>query len=89
MNKDCAHTKTHTTTTEINHFADSGGYMVEIGVKCGECGQPFRFLGLPLGLNLNGATISIDGLTARLAVAPANRSLHPLEGVTGFGVKPS
>jgi hypothetical protein len=89
MVKDCAHIKTHTTMTELNHFTDSGGYMVEISLKCGECGQPFRFLGLPLGLNMNGATMSMDGLTARIAILPANRSFHPLEGATGFGVKPS
>lgn len=85
----CLHNKNTSAEVRLDYLEDSGRYMVSLSVKCADCGQPFRFMGLPMGLSLNGATINPDGLEARLAVGPADRTLHPLEGVVGFGVKPS
>ena len=68
---------------------DTGRYMVDLSIRCMECGTPFQFLGLPLGLNFDGATMSLDGQEAHLAIAPVGRVMRPLEGLTGFGVKPS
>ncbi|HKB35360.1 MAG TPA: hypothetical protein VKD72_02835 [Gemmataceae bacterium] len=39
-------------------------------IRCEQCGTPFRFIGLPAGLGLNGAAVSVDGTEARLAIAP-------------------
>jgi hypothetical protein len=40
--------------------------------------MPFRFIGLPVGLDLEGASVSIDGTEARLAIAPRGEVLTPL-----------
>lgn len=85
----CLHNVNTSAQVRIDYLEDTGRYSCEVKLKCDVCGQPFRFMGLPLGLNLNGATMSVDGLEARLAIMPADRIPHPLHGVTGFGVKVS
>lgn len=85
----CIHNVSHSVEAAMNYMEDTGQFMIDVKVTCAQCGQPFRFLGLPLGLNMSGATMDVDGLQARLALAPADRTLHPLEGLTGFGVKAS
>lgn len=89
MAEHCIHNKAHNVEARINYMEDTGQYMADVSVRCADCGQPFRFLGLPLGLNMNGAAMNVDGLEARLAIMPADRVPHPLTGVTGFGVKVS
>lgn len=89
MAEHCIHNKGHVAEVEVAYLEDTGRYSTGIKIRCVDCGQPFRFIGLPLGLNLNGATMSIDGLEARLAIMPADRVPSPLEGVTGFGVRVS
>jgi hypothetical protein len=52
-------------------------YHADIRIECRGCHTPFHFKGLPLGLNLQGATVSFDGLEARLAIGPGR--LPPTE----------
>lgn len=73
----------------VNRLEDTGQFMAEIRIECIECRLPFQFLGLPLGLNLAGAAMDVDGQEARLAIAPVGRVLHPLEGLSGFRIKAS
>jgi hypothetical protein len=50
--------------------------------------MPFRFIGLPAGLDLNGAAVSADACEARLAIAPKGEVLSEIEGgVVGFSVR--
>lgn len=85
----CLHNNNTSANVRIDYLEDTGRYMCEVTLKCQDCGHPFRFQGLPLGLNMNGATMAVDGLTARLAIMPADRIPHPLAGFSGFGVKVS
>src|SRR4051812_43328330 len=55
---------------EVSRLEDIGRFTVAITIKCDQCGLPFRFIGLPAGVDLNGAAVSIDGCEARLAIAP-------------------
>jgi hypothetical protein len=57
------------------------GYVAEITVKCVDCGRPFQFLALQPGYDTQGATVSIDGLTANLALAPEGAALSPLDRI--------
>ena len=59
-------------------------YSASIRIKCVQCGTPFRFIGLPCGIDLNGAAVSIGGTEGRFAIAPKGEVITPLEGVTGF-----
>src|SRR5262249_3850714 len=72
--------------------AQEGGpirrYMADVRVKCAQCGLPFRFIGLPAGLDLNGACVSVDATEAHLAIAPKGEVLSEIEGgVVGFSVR--
>lgn len=67
--KSCEHTSFQTEAT-INRLEDSRQFNMDVKVKCLDCGEPFMFLGLPMGLDLQGAAVSPDYTEARLAIAP-------------------
>lgn len=74
---------------EVNRLEDIGRFTADLTIKCDQCGVPFRFIGLPAGLDLNGASVSIDGCEARLAIAPKGEVITPLESTktSGFTVR--
>lgn len=73
----------------VNRLEDSGRFSADVTIKCVQCGTPFRFLGLPAGLDLNGATVSADGTEARLAIGTAETVANILDGdcPVGFTVR--
>ena len=87
--RECRHRTDFKADVRVVYLSDIDRYLAEISIKCAECGHSFQFLNLPLGLNYEGAALSVDGQEARLAIAPVGRVLTPLEGLSGFGVKPS
>lgn len=63
-------------------------FCADVKIQCAECGLPFRFIGLPAGLDLNGAATSVDATEARLAIAPKGEVVSVLEGgVSGFSIR--
>lgn len=63
-------------------------YQADVRVNCVDCGLPFRFIGLPAGLDLDGAATSVDALEARLAIAPKGEVLSEIEGTPiGFSIR--
>jgi hypothetical protein len=52
---------------------------MDVRVQCADCGEPFRFHGLPLGSSYVNASMSVDGLEARLPVTPASSSPNPIQ----------
>ncbi len=72
---------------DLNYLEDTGRFQADVRIKCADCGVPFRFIGLPTGLDLNGASVSVDGTEGRFAVAPKGEVITPLEGVVGFTVR--
>lgn len=63
-------------------------FMADVTVKCADCDLPFRFLGLPAGVDLAGAAVSNNAEEARLALAPRGQVLSVLDGApVGFSVK--
>lgn len=87
MTNDCLHNKAHKAIVRIDFLEDTGRFVADVNIECADCGRPFQFLGLPLGLNLDGATMNVDGQTARLAIAPVGTIPQPLDGALGFGVR--
>lgn len=62
--------------------------VAEVKIACTHCGLPFRFLGLPGGLDLEGAAVSGDGEEGRFSIAPLGQVLSPVEGgPAGFTVR--
>src|SRR3970040_489271 len=63
-------------------------FVADVTIHCADCQHPFVFLGLPSGYSLDGPTVSVDGLEARLAVAPQGVMLPVAERskVRGFTI---
>lgn len=76
-------------TVGVGRLTDGDGgpvtsWCADIKIQCAKCGRPMQFLGLPLGVNLRGPTMSVDGLEARLALMPQGEVPHPLKGFQAF-----
>jgi hypothetical protein len=72
---------------DVNRLEDEHRFQADVRVRCAQCSVPFRFIGLPAGLDLNGAAVSVDGTEGRFAIAPKGEVVTPLEGVGGFTVR--
>lgn len=85
----CVHHSFASSVT-VNRLEDIGRFVVDVTVACSECGVRFRFIGLPSGVDLNGAATNADGTEARLAIAPAGEVVSALEGAPqGFTMRRS
>ena len=73
----------------VNRLEDTKQFQADVRVKCMDCGTPFRFIGLPYGLDLNGAAVSVDGTEGRFAIAPKGevRTMVDPDAVGGFSVR--
>lgn len=73
----------------VDRLVDIGRFTADIRINCRECGIAMRFIGLPAGLDLNGAAVSVDATEARLAIAPKGEVIPELEGgwPSGFSVR--
>ena len=76
-NEQCEH-RNFSTKANVARLEDSGGFLVDIIIECSDCKSPFVFLGLPYGLNMQGAAMSPDGTEARLAIRPQREEKRPL-----------
>lgn len=62
------------------------GYSASITTACADCGEPFRWLGLPIGLNPAAPTCSFDGTELRAPLYPANAEAVVLSG-PGYSIR--
>ena len=74
-------------SVNVNGMKDSGRFMADVRISCTQCGIPFRFIGLPFGVDFNGASVSADTTEARLAIAPKGEVSDAVDGVNGFSVR--
>lgn len=86
----CEH-KDFVASVDVNRIEPGDGdggrlrFTVDLRVQCADCDLPFRFLGLPSGLDMNGAAVSINGEEACLAIAPRGEVISVIEGAAqGF-----
>lgn len=82
----CPH-ESFNASVDVNRLVDSGRFSADVRISCAQCGVPMRFIGLPGGLDLNGASVSADATEARLAIAPKGEVIPPLANVIGFSVR--
>ena len=55
---------------KVARFEDTGGFSAAITIKCTQCGELFRFLGLPSGFSFERPMVSIDGLELNVPIEP-------------------
>lgn len=83
----CEH-KNFDAEVDVTRLEDSGRFQADVRIRCRDCGKPFRFIGLPAGLDLNGAATSVDATEGRFAIAPKGEVLSALDGAPlGFSVR--
>jgi len=84
----CNH-ENFTAKVDVHRLEDSGRFSADVSIKCVQCGTPFSFLGLPAGLDLNGASVSVDGTEARLAIGTPETVANIMDGndPVGFTVR--
>jgi hypothetical protein len=65
----CTHPK-FAAECDVNRFEDTGLFSVDVRIRCVECNEPFRFIGLPAGILQKNPTVSIDGLELHAPIEP-------------------
>ena len=70
----------------VHRLEDSGRFISEIKINCKDCGIPMIFQGLKTGIDLNGATVSLSGLEASIAIAPQGSKPSPFHKIMGVSV---
>ena len=70
----------------VARLEDTGQFIAEITISCSQCGLPFEFLGLAPGVDTQGATVSVDGQEARIAIVPKGARPNPLQRMS-FGIR--
>jgi hypothetical protein len=88
MSTSCKH-KEFDATVDVNRLEDTERFCTDVRITCRQCQMPFRFIGLPAGLYLNGAATSVDATEARLAIVPKGEVGTVLDrtDVVGFSVR--
>lgn len=54
------------------YLSDTGRTVAEVDIRCQRCGEPYRFLGAPIGLAVTGPTTNVDGTELRIPIEPAS-----------------
>ena len=84
---DCTHPDFDVFAT-INRIEDTGRFNADIQIVCAKCKKKFRFIGLPMGLDMNGAAVSPDGTEGRFAIHPVGEKVPglPDDAPAGFQI---
>lgn len=65
----CLHTR-FGGATKVNYLDDVGRWIAEITIECEQCGEKFRWSGVPSGFDVLRPMSSIDGLELRAPIEP-------------------
>lgn len=60
-----------TRLTESEGSTDVTGYRADFFVSCEECGQSFKFIGVPQGYNNSHPTTNFNGTELRCPIGPS------------------
>lgn len=66
---ECGHSS-FSAAVDVNRLEDSGKFIADVRVKCDECDEPFRFLGVDAGISFSRPACSIDGLELHAPIEP-------------------
>ncbi len=72
-------------SVRVDRVEDIGRFMASVKIECTACGAKMRFLGVPMGMNYNGATTDVDGTELRLGIHPIGEEVPPVK-MEGFTV---
>lgn len=71
MPTDCTH-EAFEANVNVGRITGDGPirFIADITIKCTQCHEPFRFLGVSSGLHFERPTVSIDGLELHAPLEP-------------------
>lgn len=77
---------------EVNRLSQVEGgpidaYAADIRVQCADCGEPFRWVGVPAGLSPRQPMCSVDETELRAPLRPASADPDFGLGMPGFAVR--
>lgn len=85
----CPHQRTEV-VAQVVHLTDAGGrvegYSVELRLGCVDCGDRFRWLGLPVGVSPLVPTSDLEGFVMRAPVVPESVPDGFGQGLPGVGL---
>ncbi|MDQ0376602.1 hypothetical protein [Amycolatopsis thermophila] len=64
------------------------GFRADVRVRCAQCGERFRWSGVPAGLLPDRPAVSVDGTELRAPLRPASADPDFGLGLPGFTVRP-
>jgi len=76
----CDHANLHVDAHVNRQISNKSSFSVDLMVKCKDCGQPFKFMGMKNVLSRYVPSVSEDGLEARIPIAPAVESVEQAGG---------
>jgi hypothetical protein len=62
------------------------GYMADIRVWCTDCGERFRWMGLPAGVSFRHPMVSVDEAELHAPLRPASSDPDFGLGIPGFAI---
>lgn len=80
MGEKCVHMNFNA-IVEVNRLEDTGRFMADITIKCDDCGEPFQFLGVKPGLDMQGAAVDMTGTELRVSILPNSQTMSPLQKI--------
>jgi hypothetical protein len=63
------------------------GYSADITVRCADCTEPFRWVGVPAGLHPGRPMCSVDQTELRAPLRPASSDPDYGLGIPGFAIR--
>lgn len=63
------------------------GYTADVRVQCADCGEPFRWIGCPAGVDPRRPAVSIDETELRAPLRPASADPDFGLGLPGFAIR--
>lgn len=62
-------------------------YVADITVRCADCDEPFRWVGVPAGLSFAHPMVSVDEAELRAPLRPASSDPDFGLGIPGFAIR--
>lgn len=70
-----------------DHGGVPDGFRVDLTVRCEDCGEPFRWVGVPAGMRSDRPMVSVDEKTLHAPMRPASSDKDFGLGIPGYAIR--
>lgn len=89
--KPCPH-EDFDAVVEVNRLTSEPGgpvtaYSADIRIRCAQCGEPFRWIGVQAGMRPDRPMVSVDETELHAPIRPASADPDFGLGIPGFAVR--